>query len=173
MCAACVRKHEVGPGDKKRNVVSAMAGFPTRGDWHRSAAGHVNEACAFVCLEADIVFTRERQNLILRFHFALLRMCDACGHMFKFTCQQHVPFLLGHLRCWHGSTSASVDNPENGRTLVLLCSARAHTQTHTRHHTPLGFCPQMTQLHQKLPLEGKHAHTANLKRLITTQKWPT
>lgn len=160
MCTAHVReKREVGPEDKKRIVVSAMAGFPTEGDWHRSPAGHVNEACVFVCLEANIYYfyTREKQNFISWFRFALLWMCS---RMVKFTCQQHVLSFLSHLRCWHGYTPVELIIKRMLGPGPALCT---HTHTSSQPSTPQGFCPQLTRPHQKLPLEGKHARTANLK----------
>lgn len=62
VCVVHVRGNVVGTEDKKRNVVSAMARFPTEGDWCSSPTGYVNEASAFVCLEANIFFTCGKQK---------------------------------------------------------------------------------------------------------------
>lgn len=100
-------------------------------------------------------FTREIENLILWVCFALLWMCDACSRMLKFTCQQHIPFLLSHLRCWHGYTTASVDNQENGRTLALLCTrTRAHTHVFPASH-PSGLLPSNDSATPKATARGQ------------------
>lgn len=81
VCATHVRgKREVWVEDKKRNVVSAMAGFPTEGDWRCGPAGYVNEARVFVCLGANISFTcgekKNKPKIAVLLH--LLAMCGAC-----------------------------------------------------------------------------------------------
>lgn len=141
-----------------------MAGFPTEKDWRSSPAGYVNEA-ARLCVWKPMFFFSLAGNKNLIWWF----LCIDCGYV------THVEV--------HMSTTC----PVSLRPSVLLAHAavliemnaapgialrtHTHTQAPSQPH-PSGLRPQMTLLGQKLPLEGKHAHTENLKQRITTQKWP-
>lgn len=109
-----------------------------------------------------LFFTCGKQKPDIVISLYLLWMCDVCW-------SSHVNNMsrLSSAICAAGKTTRSRVHKRRTPPLVSLCT---HMSALPASH-PSGFCPQMTRLGQKLPLQGKHAHTVNLKRLITTQKW--
>lgn len=134
VCGACVRKREVGTEDKKRNVVSAMAGFPTKGDWRSSPAGYVNEASVFVCLEANILFTCGKQKPDRVASLYLLWMCDACWSLHV----KNMSHLSSEICAASMATRSSVDKEERR---PWSFSAHARTHEHLPSRTPLRVLP--------------------------------